>query len=103
LDRWFEYDGIKDDLDHHVAQTVEAIQSASPTGRIPVGWYTGRIGEDTRASVVRLYRERGWKLLYDSDAYNDDLPYWVTVDNAPHLVIPYTLDVNDMKFSVVTD
>ena len=38
--------------------------------------------------------------LYSSDSYNDDLPYWVKVDGTPHLIIPYTLEVNDMKFGV---
>jgi peptidoglycan/xylan/chitin deacetylase (PgdA/CDA1 family) len=59
----------------------------------PVGWYTGRLSGNTRKLVVE---DGGF--LYDSDAYNDDLPYWVTVDGKGHLVIPYTLDNNDMKF-----
>ena len=63
------------------------------TGAPPLGWYTGRLSPNTR----RLVAEHGG-FLYDSDAYNDDLPYWVTEGGKPHLVVPYTLDVNDMKF-----
>ena len=62
-------------------------------GERPVGWYTGRISDNTRDLVVE---DGGF--LYDSDAYNDDLPYWMTVKGKGHLVIPYTLDNNDMKF-----
>ena len=62
-------------------------------GQPPLGWYTGRLSPNTRRLVV----EHGG-FLYDADAYNDDLPYWVVVDDKPHLVVPYTLDNNDMKF-----
>jgi allantoinase len=66
------------------------------TGERPYGWYCRYApSENTRRLVVK---EGGF--LYDSDAYNDDLPYWTKVDDKAHLVIPYTLDVNDMKFSV---
>ncbi|MDP9110631.1 MAG: allantoinase PuuE [Candidatus Eremiobacteraeota bacterium] len=65
-------------------------------GERPYGWYCRYApSENTRKLVVE---EGGF--LYDSDAYNDDLPYWVKVSQKNHLVIPYTLDVNDMKFSV---
>ena len=61
-----------------------------------MGWYCRYApSENTRRLVVE---EGGF--LYDSDAYNDDLPYWVKVGEKDHLVIPYTLDVNDMKFAV---
>jgi allantoinase len=66
------------------------------TGERPYGWYCRYApSENTRRLVVK---EGGF--LYDSDAYNDDLPYWTKVDGKQHLVIPYTLDANDMKFSV---
>ncbi len=65
-------------------------------GERPYGWYCRYAPSlNTRRLVVE---EGGF--LYDSDAYNDDLPYWVNVSGKDHLVIPYTLDVNDMKFSV---
>ena len=66
------------------------------TGQRPVGWYTGRVSENTRRLVVE---EGGF--LYDSDSYADELPYWVDVGGRTHLVIPYTLDANDFKFLLV--
>src|SRR4029453_9177334 len=59
-------------------------------------WYTGRLSPNTRRLVVE---EGGF--LYDSDSYADDLPYWELVGGKPHLVIPYTLDANDMKFGTL--
>ncbi|KAJ3161964.1 hypothetical protein HDU86_005662 [Geranomyces michiganensis] len=85
----------------HCRKAVKAISDA--TGFAPRGWYTGRIGPDSRAIVLEEYAKLGLELLYDSDAYNDDLPYYVRSplpNGKPHLVIPYTLDQNDMKFCV---
>ena len=70
------------------------------TGAPPSGWYTGRDSPNTR----RLLVEHGG-YLYDSDSYADDLPYWTVVrtsagQDKPHLVVPYTLDTNDMRFAV---
>jgi allantoinase len=75
----------------------KAVASIAQTiGERPYGWYCRYApSENTRRLVVE---EGGF--LYDADAYNDDLPYWTTVGGKHHLVIPYTLDVNDMKFSV---
>ena len=64
------------------------------TGSPPLGWYTGRDSPDTR----KLLLEQGG-LLYDSDSYADDLPFWHTDGERPHLIIPYTLDTNDMRFA----
>jgi allantoinase len=75
----------------HVRQTIEAIERAC--GRRPVGWYTGRVSDNTR----RLLVEEGG-FLYDSDSYADELPYWLDVAGCDHLVVPYTLDANDFKF-----
>jgi putative urate catabolism protein len=90
--RWIDYQkvGIAEER-RHMKLAIEAIEKAC--GARPVGWYTGRISANTRKLVVE---EGGF--LYDSDAYNDDLPYWVPVEGGGHLVIPYTLDNNDMKF-----
>ncbi len=68
-------------------------RSRKACGARPLGWYTGRVSANTRRLVVA---DGGF--LYDSDVYNDDLPYWSTVDGKAHLIIPYTLDNNDMKF-----
>ena len=90
--RWFDYAGMPEDEEReHMRLAIAAIEQAC--GVRPVGWYTGRISANTRRLVV----ERGG-FLYDSDSYADELPYWIEVGGQDHLVIPYTLDINDMKF-----
>jgi len=90
--RWIDYTDVPEDVEReHVALCVQAIESL--TGTRPVGWYTGRISQNTRRLVVE---EGGF--LYDSDAYDDDWPYWIDVGERQQLVIPYTFDSNDMKF-----
>jgi putative urate catabolism protein len=92
--RWIDSQGVPEDEERaHVRRAIEAIERT--TGARPVGWYTGRISAQTRTLVV----EAGG-FLYDSDSYADDLPYWLKVAGTPHLVVPYTLDNNDMKFAV---
>ena len=92
--RWIDYQFVDEATERaHMARTIEAHRRI--LGERPLGWYTGRVSPITRRLVVE---EGGF--LYDSDAYNDDLPYWVAVDGRPHLVIPYSLDNNDMKFAV---
>ena len=91
--RWIDYQFVGEEVERqHVRLAVESIRRA--TGSRPLGWYTGRLGPNTRRLVVE---EGGF--LYDADAYNDDLPYWDVVAGRPHLVVPYTLDNNDMKFA----
>jgi putative urate catabolism protein len=93
--RWIDYQNVPEAEERaHIQRAIEAIERA--TGQRPVGWYTGRVGPNTR----RLVAEAGG-FLYDSDSYADDLPYWLTVAGRPHLVIPYTLDNNDMKFGLL--
>ena len=89
--RWIDYrDMPKDEERHHIYLTIEIIKQIC--GQRPVGWYTGRISQNTR----RLLREEGG-FLYTSDAYNDDLPYWLP-GASPQLVIPYTLVNNDARY-----
>lgn len=89
--RWLDYRGIPEDEERrHIRLTLEVIERLC--GKRPVGWYTGRVSPNTR----RLLREEGG-LLYSSDAYNDDLPYWLP-GSPPHLVIPYTLVNNDARY-----
>lgn len=91
--RWISYQEVPEATER--AHMQEAIaQHRQITGAAPLGWYTGRDSPNTR----RLLRETGG-LLYDSDSYADDLPYWIRDDGDPHLVIPYTLDCNDMRFA----
>jgi putative urate catabolism protein len=93
--RWIDYLEMSEDEEReHVRKATETIERV--TGQRPVGWYTGRISDNTRRLVVE---EGGF--LYDSDSYADELPYWEEVSGQPHLVIPYTLDVNDFKFLLV--
>ena len=73
-------------------QAVDSIERL--TGVRPVGWYTGRTSERT----MRIVAEEGG-FLYDSDSYADDLPYWLEVAGRDHLIVPYTLDANDMRFA----
>lgn len=90
--RWIDYREIPEDVERdHIRRTVGAIAAA--TGRRPVGWYTGRVSPNTRRLLVE---EGGFR--YDSDSYADDLPFWVRVGAASHLVIPYSLVTNDMRF-----
>ncbi|CED59319.1 Putative polysaccharide deacetylase family protein [Moritella viscosa] len=91
--RWLDYQYTDESEEReHLHKAIDIIKRL--TGKRPTGWYTGRLGPNTR----RLVAEEGG-FLYDSDAYDDDLPYWVKANNQPHLVIPYTLDVNDMRFA----
>jgi allantoinase len=93
--RWVGFSDMP--IDEERAQMARAVASITATiGERPLGWYCRYApSENTRRLVVE---EGGF--LYDSDAYDDDLPYWVRVAGKPHLVIPYTLDANDMKFAV---
>jgi len=92
--RWIDYSAVPEEVERaHIRQAIAAIEATC--GVRPVGWYTGRISANTR----RLVAEEGG-FLYESDAYNDDLPYWIEVAGKPQLIIPYTLDNNDMKFCV---
>ncbi|MEQ8813907.1 MAG: allantoinase PuuE [Thalassobaculum sp.] len=91
--RWIDYQDMPEDEERR--QLQEAIRlHTQATGSRPLGWYTGRVSPQTR----RLVMEEGG-FLYDSDSYADDLPYWLQGPNGPHLVIPYTLDANDMRFA----
>ncbi len=91
--RWIDYQDVDEATERaHMAEAIAII--ARVTGERPLGWYTGRTGPNTR----RLVAEEGG-FLYDADDYSDDLPFWSRVVDRPHLVVPYTLDANDMRFS----
>jgi putative urate catabolism protein len=90
--KWIDYKDVPEDEER--AQLAEAIRiHAQATGERPLGWYTGRTSVNTLKAVLD---EGGF--LYSSDSYADDLPYWVNGPKGPHLIIPYTLDANDMRF-----
>ncbi len=91
--RWIHYQNLDIQTERqHMQQAVEILDALF--GQKPLGWYTGRDSPNTR----QLVAEQGG-FLYDSDYYGDDLPFWTTVDSKPHLIVPYTLDANDMRFA----
>ena len=91
--RWIDYQHFDEAEERAHMQKAIEIQTRV-AGRRPLGWYTGRVSPNTRRLVVE---EGGF--LYDADSYADDLPYWTTGYGRAHLVIPYTLDNNDMRFA----
>ncbi|MBV9385051.1 MAG: allantoinase PuuE [Chroococcidiopsidaceae cyanobacterium CP_BM_ER_R8_30] len=91
--RWIDYKFFEEEIERQHLQKAITIHT-QVTGERPLGWYTGRNSPNTRRLVVE---EGGF--LYDADSYADDLPYWVQDYGKPHLVIPYTLDNNDMRFA----
>jgi len=93
--RWIDYQHIDEATERaHVERAVEILTRLA--GAPPRGWYTGRASPNTR----RLVAEHGG-FLYDADDYSDDLPFWTRPIGQPHLVIPYTLEANDMRFATV--
>lgn len=91
--RWISYQAVDEETERqHIARAVQAIEKL--TGQRPLGWYTGRDSPNTRRLVV----EHGG-FLYDADSYAEDLPYWQSVNGKAHLVVPYSLDCNDMRFA----
>ncbi|MBM3221920.1 MAG: allantoinase PuuE [Candidatus Rokubacteria bacterium] len=92
--RWIDYQFVPSSVERaHMRRAIEVLTRV--TGSRPLGWYTGRLSPNTRRLVVE---EGGF--LYDADAYDDDLPYWTQVAGRSHLVVPYTLDNNDMRFAL---
>jgi peptidoglycan/xylan/chitin deacetylase (PgdA/CDA1 family) len=107
--RWIDYHNMDEGQEReHIRLAFDTIRKASPTESVPLGWYTGRQSIHTRRLVYEHYRSLGLlDRLYDSDAYDEDLPYYVTSPSPstdkpspPLLVVPYTLDNNDMKFAI---
>ena len=91
--RWFKHWLLEEAEERdHIARAVASLERS--LGKRPIGWYC-RTGPSV--NTRRLVVEEGG-FIYDSDAYNDELPYWVEVDGKPHLIVPYTNDVNDTKF-----
>ena len=90
--RWIDYKDFTPEQEFTHMQEAIRVHTAS-TGERPLGWYTGRSSVHT----LKLVLDDGG-FLYSSDSYADDLPYWVNGPKGPHLIIPYTLDANDMRF-----
>ncbi|KAA0891134.1 allantoinase PuuE [Pusillimonas sp. ANT_WB101] len=96
--RWIHYQDTPEDIEReHMQRCIEVVSAL--VGHHPEGWYTGRDSPNT----LRLVAEEGG-FLYDSDYYGDDLPFWANVtlgdgSSKPQLIVPYTLDTNDMRFA----
>jgi len=91
--RWIDYQYINEKVEReHILKAIEIHKNI--TGTRPLGIYQGKPGPNTRKLIIE---EGGF--LYDADSYADELPYWVQYKDNNHLVIPYTLDTNDMRFA----
>ena len=92
--RWIDYQHVDPKIElEHIIKSNQIIKNIF--GYYPSGWYTGRTSPNTRNLVLK-----NTQVIYDSDAYDDDIPYWVEYDDKKHLIIPYTLDNNDMRFVI---
>ena len=97
--RWIHYQNVDEATERaHMRLALQAIEQV--TGQRPLGWYTGRDSPNTR----RLVADDGG-FAYDADYYGDDLPFWMQVQRSdgvvvPQLIVPYTLDCNDMRFAL---
>ncbi len=90
--RWINYQNVPVEVERaHMDEAMQILTGL--TGERPLGWYTGRTSPHTRDLVADY-----GGFLYDADDYSDDLPFWSTQVKRPHLIVPYTLDVNDMRF-----
>ena len=90
--RWIDYHAMDEATERtHIGRSLDVIERL--TGKRPCGFYCGKPSASTRKLVV----EAG--LLYDSDCYNDELPYWTTAYGRPHLILPHTLDTNDGRYA----
>jgi peptidoglycan/xylan/chitin deacetylase (PgdA/CDA1 family) len=106
--RWIDYHSMPPELEkEYILRQLKALKEL--TGEYPCGWYYGRLSPRSKALVHEVYTEQGIPLLWESDAYNDDIPYWVDVpaekdskDPQGMLILPYTYDNNDLKFHSTT-
>ncbi|MGR0278724.1 allantoinase PuuE [Marinomonas dokdonensis] len=93
--RWIDYQYVDEATEReHMEKAIEIIRRV--TGERPLGWYTGRTSPNTHKLVAQ---EGGF--LYNADDYSDDLPFWQVIEEKPQLIIPYTLDTNDMRFAAM--
>ncbi len=90
--KWINYQDIPKETEReHIEESIEIFKTLC--GGPPQGWYTGRTSPHTRDLVS------GYGFAYDADDYSDDLPFWSSQTKTPHLIVPYTLDTNDMRFN----
>jgi putative urate catabolism protein len=91
--KWIDYRNFSEAEEREHMRRAIAIHTRV-VGERPLGWYTGRCSIHT----LKLVMEEGG-FIYSADSYADDLPYWVSGPGGPHLIVPYTLDANDMRFA----
>ncbi|KAH8882074.1 polysaccharide deacetylase [Thozetella sp. PMI_491] len=102
--RWVTYQGMTPELEkEYIVRQLESLKRT--TGQYPVGWYYGALSPYSKALIHEVYEEKDIPLLYESDTYSDDIPFWVDVpaekdspDPKGMLMIPYSYDCNDVKF-----
>ncbi|MFT8807985.1 allantoinase PuuE [Gluconobacter sp.] len=93
--RWIDYQDFPEDVERaHIREAIAL--HTEVTGERPLGWYQGR----TSPNTARLVAEEGG-FVYDADSYADDLPYYDRTNGRAQLIVPYTLDANDMKFAAL--
>ncbi|GBR31797.1 allantoinase PuuE [Gluconobacter kondonii] len=93
--RWIDYQDFPEDVERaHIHEAI--VLHTEVTGERPLGWYQGR----TSPNTARLVAEEGG-FVYDADSYADDLPYYDRTNGRAQLIVPYTLDANDMKFAAL--
>ncbi|MCH4143956.1 allantoinase PuuE [Acetobacter peroxydans] len=93
--RWIDYQAIPPEIEQeHINQAIALHREV--VGERPLGWYQGR----TSPNTARLVAQEGG-FVYDADSYADDLPYYDCSHGRPQLIVPYTLDANDMKFAAL--
>ncbi|MBL6773573.1 MAG: allantoinase PuuE [Alphaproteobacteria bacterium] len=91
--KWIEHQYMS--IERERLQMEEAMRlHGAATGERPLGWYTGRTSENSRELTAEI-----GGFLYNADSYADELPYWETTAHGPQLIVPYTLDANDMRFA----
>ena len=91
--KWIEHQYMS--IERERLQMEEAMRlHEAATGERPLGWYTGRTSENSRELTAEI-----GGFLYNADSYADELPYWETTAHGPQLIVPYTLDANDMRFA----
>ena len=91
--KWIDYQFLPEEVERrHMEEAIRIHTEA--TGERPVGWYLGRASPNT----LRIVAEEG-NFAYVADSYADDLPYWADVAGKRQLIVPYTLDANDMRFA----
>ncbi|PGH16036.1 hypothetical protein AJ79_02016 [Helicocarpus griseus UAMH5409] len=106
--RWIDYHSMPPEQEkEYIKKGIESIRDIC--GQAPKGWFYGRLSPRSHALVWDVYKEMGLPLLWNSDSYADDVPYWVDVpaerdaeDPQGMLMIPYSYDCNDYKFNVAT-